>query len=73
MHCNIVILCLHLNEECDSRFLFFSLPFFLHLANIIIAKGIGSMFPLKQLFWIVLVKEAPSLILEHLAVTNFPS
>ena len=52
MHCNTVILCLHLNVKWRtwlSRFLFFSLPFFLHLANIIIVKGIGLMFPLKQL------------------------
>ena len=37
------------------RFLFFSLPFFLHLANIIIVKGISLIFRLKQLFWLVLV------------------
>ena len=48
MHCNIVNLCLHLNEDSDSRD-FYSLPFLLHLANIIIVKGIGLMFPLKQL------------------------
>ena len=57
MHCNTVILCLHLSEERDSRdFYSFLFPFFYTLQLLLLQEALDWCFPRSNVFWIVLVK-----------------
>ena len=56
MDCNTVILCLHLNEESDSRdFYSFFFRFFCTLQILSLQKVLDWCFPWSNFFWIVLV------------------